>query len=366
LLDVFCREALLPQAKAALEKRLADAALEESARERLTEVLDWTRPALVAEIWQNRRQIAEQHLLVDVARQSLNATRPSHFSRIDDRTAWCVSGQNLEPGEYPVGVAIAHPSRPAWMCHLVNLPTPLRRMRYHYDVKRDEQQRLAELTERTLRAFIVERSYLSDLQILLFQELHAATVSRLIGDYFLAVDDRRQEQGAYNLGGLNVSHHGRICYVLCLMGTLDAGGSFLEALRKQRFLPPLANEAPYDWPWIAALTIAQREPWPQVDAWLASAIDRREPLVVGRDTQDDEAAKKQQVGPVMALPELGATAAAILLDRHGQSPEMFGLQPTSASVLRNVGCPAYRFSTSTGRQEVLRWWSTRQRSEKTP
>ena len=115
LLDLLCQDELVPQLKTALETRLGSAALDDSARERLNEVLEWTRPALVAEIWQNRRQIAEQHLLVDVARQSLNATKPSHFSRIDDRTATCASGQNLTPGEYRVGLAIAHPERPGWM-----------------------------------------------------------------------------------------------------------------------------------------------------------------------------------------------------------------------------------------------------------
>ncbi len=292
LIDWFCQDELLPLVKTALETKLASAALEEAARDRLTEVLDWTHPALAAEIWRDRRQLSEQHLLVNVARQSSTATRPSHFSRIDDRTATCVSGQNLTPGEYPVGRAIAHPTNRDWMCHLVNLPTPRRRMRYTYEAKRDEQQRLAELTERTLRAYAAERTHLTDLQILLLDELHPATVSRLIGDYFLAVDDRRLEQG-YNFGGINVSHHGRICSVLSSLGTREVAPGVLQALRQQRFLPPLAGEAPYDWPWIAALTIADRDPWPEADAWLASLIDRRELLYLGKDAQDDEGARQE-------------------------------------------------------------------------
>lgn len=354
LLDLLCQDELVPQLKAALQTRLASAALDDAARDRLKEVLEWTAPALVAEIWQNRHQIAEQHLLVDVARQSLNATRPSHFSRIDDRTATCVSGQNLTPGEYPVGLAIAHPERPAWMCHLVNVPTPRRRMRYAYDVQRDEQQRLGELTERTLRTYTADRAYLSDLQILLLQELDPATVSRLIGDYFLAVDDRREEAGAYNLGGINVSHHGRVCYVLSLLGTQAAAPRLLEALQKQRFLPPRGGEAPFDWPWIAALAIAERDPWSEADAWLASLLDRREPLIVGRDVDGEN--RDAADGKAANAPELGATAAAMLLDRHDKAPEMFGLLPYNTSVLRNVGCPAYRYASPTSRQEVIRWW----------
>ncbi len=49
----------------------------------------------------------------------------------------------------------------------------------------------------------------------------------------------------------------------------------------------------------------------------------------------------------------------MLLDRHEQLPERFGLQSANTSVLRNVGCPAYRFTSSTGRQDVLNWWSQR-------
>jgi hypothetical protein len=236
-------------------------------------------------------------------------------------------------------------------------------MRYAYDVKRDEQQRLTELTERTLRAYTADRTYLNDLQVLLLQELEPAAVSRLIGDYFLAVDDRRQEAGAFNLGGLNVSHHGRICYMLAQIGTHDAAPRLLEALNKRRFLPPQPEEAPYDWPWIAALSIADRDPWPEADAWLASLLDRREPLLVGRQLEDENDGEPRAAKSTFAPPELGATAAAMLLDRHDQAPAMFGLEPVNTSVLRNVGCPAYRFTTPTARQEVIRWWDTRRKQE---
>jgi hypothetical protein len=219
-----------------------------------------------------------------------------------------------------------------------------------------------------LSAFTAVRAYLSELQILVLDQLHPATVSRLIGDYFLAVDDRRQEQAAQTVGGVNVSHHGRICYVLAQMGTREAAPGFLQALRKQRFLPPAADGAPYDWPWIAALAIAQRDPWPEVDGWLASLIDRREPLIAGPESDEDEAEKKQTAAG--APPELGATAAALLLDRHEQAPERFGLEPIRSSELRTVGCPSYRFTTSTGRQDVLNWWANRQKQaaqrEKSP
>jgi hypothetical protein len=234
-------------------------------------------------------------------------------------------------------------------------------------VQREEEQRLAEITQRTLQAYTAEGTYLNDLQMLLFHELHAATVSRLVGDYFLTVDDRRQDQGAYNLGGINSSHHARMCYVLSLMGTREVAPGLLDALKKQRFLPPVRGEAPYDWPWIAALAIADRDPWADVDAWLATLLDRREPLIVGRDPEEDP-----RIGPntLLTTPELGATAAALLLERHQQQPGTYGLEEVPNSTLRNSGCTAYRYTTPTGRQQVLAWWeSQRQRKaqqEKSP
>ena len=42
---------------------------------------------------------------------------------------------------------------------------------------------------------------------------------------------------------------------------------------------------------------------------------------------------------------------------------MFGLEAINISVLRNVGCPAYRFTTPTARQEVIRWWEGQRKPE---
>ena len=65
------------------------------------------------------------------------------------------------------------------------------------------------------------------------------------------------------------------------------------------------------------------------------------------------------------FPELGATAAGQLLDRHEQRTESFDLQAVSTSELRNAGCPAYRFRTPTARQQVIRWWEA-QKNAKVP
>src|SRR5581483_3855094 len=140
---------VLPQVKAALEKRLADGQLANDAQTRLTAVLDWTRPAMTAEFWQSGRHLGIQHMIVGVPHFPQGARRASHFDSIDDQTAHCVSGNSLSPGDYPVGVFFPHPLTLEACFQLVNLPTPRKRMAYEYYVKRDESLRRAEISQRT-------------------------------------------------------------------------------------------------------------------------------------------------------------------------------------------------------------------------
>src|SRR6185436_7373937 len=110
-----------------------DAATEQ----RLRAVYEWTQPAMVAEIWSAQRHVTIQYLLVDVPQFPEGGLRATHFDSIDERTAHCVSGNSLVPGDYAVGVAIPHPEGREVMFHLQNLPTPRRRLAYTYKVKRD-------------------------------------------------------------------------------------------------------------------------------------------------------------------------------------------------------------------------------------
>ena len=41
-----------------------------------------------------------------------------------------------------------------------------------------------------------------------------------------------------------------------------------QAIQHKRFLRP-SSLGPYELPWLAALSIAARDPWPEADAWLA-------------------------------------------------------------------------------------------------
>ena len=135
LLDLLARDQYVPQLKKAIEARLAG---DLAARRRCpaaSSCSDWTKPELVAEFWQGGRQTGEQHLVVGVPTLSPSAAKPTHFDRADDRVAHYVSGNSLSPGDYPVGEAFPHPLFEHGFFHLVNLPTPRRRMAYLYSTE---------------------------------------------------------------------------------------------------------------------------------------------------------------------------------------------------------------------------------------
>jgi hypothetical protein len=335
----------LPRVKEALQRRLAAGADAETAA-RLKKLLDLARPAMVAECWQARRHVGEQHLLVGVPSLGPGASRASHFDRIDDQVAHCVSGHNLSPGDYPVGVAFPHPdpTQHAFF-RLVNLPTPRRRIEYQRYVKTDEATRLAAISRRTLDRMLAERRRLTEPELLMLAELDPKEVSRFAGEYFHAVDD-----GALPLVGIphyppiheraggRPSRFGMICAELVADGTKEAIPGLLKAIDKGRFLPP-SDVAPYRLEWLAALAIAARDPWPEVDQWLGGLIGRDDLLVEGFPNG----------------PRLGATAGAVLLRRHGRSLSEFGLQ-RAAGLAPSPPIDGYRFSSPDAPKKVQQWW----------
>jgi hypothetical protein len=357
LQDALARDECLPQVKAALEAKRASASADGQGR--IDELLELMRPAMVAEFWQSRHHIGTQHLLVGVPSMSPGAIRPSHFDRIDDHTAHCVSGSNLSPGDYPVGVAVPHPhpAKEGALFHLVNLPTPRRRMAYEYCLKIDESRRLAELCHRPLARMLKEKKPLSRLEMAVFEQFDADDLSVFAGKFFNLVDDEplpRDEPAAadpFGSGSGNPlkaidraasrsSRHGMLAGRLVMLGNHQAIPGLLEALDAGRFLPPKAD-APYRLGWLAALAIAHRDPWPETDAWLAGLLDHKELLI-------------EKSGPA---PELAATAAALLLKRHQQDPALFGLEPCVAEALADAGLSGYRFHSEADRQKMRQWWN---------
>lgn len=341
LLDALARDEYVPQVTAAIQARLTR---NPAATARLQELLDWTKPALVAEFWHGRHQLGEQHLLVGVPTLSPGAARHTYFDRIDDCVAHYVEGNSLTPDtDYPVGVAFPHPSKEdAFFC-LVNLPTPRRRMAYGCRVQIDESKRLAALSRRTLDRFLADKHPLTELEVLMLGGLDPTEASRFAGRYFLLLDDGRLPNSNLSPVGGRSSRFGMMCSLLALDGTKDALPGLTDAIAKNAFLPP-TTAAPYRWPWIAAFSIAARNPWPDVDVWLADHMDAHDALVEGDPSS----------------PDVGATAAALLLSRHGGAPDQLDLQPTADPVLTKLRVDGYRFTSDEARKKVKQWWEEQQ------
>ena len=336
LRDALARDDLLDATKAAIERRLAAPGLSPLVEGRLRTLWDWTRPAMVAEYWSDGRHHGIQHLLIGVPNQTVGQRTPSHFDRIDDTTAHCVSGQSLSPGDYPVGIFLPHPKseEPGAAFHLVNLPTPGRRMAYEVYVQLDDSIRLAPISQRTLRFYLNRRQRLSTEERHRLPYLDAAALSEFVGAFCLAVED----------GPLDhfVTHHEAVCLTLLPRGKHVALPSLLEAIDGGRFAPP-REEFPFSVAWHVALEIAHRERWEGDDEWLLNLVDRTEPLVgLGKDP-----------APV------GATAAALLVERHQLNPADYGLERSNEPPLADVRFVTYRFTRPDGALRFREAWSAK-------
>jgi hypothetical protein len=347
LLDLLARDDYVTRLKQAIQARVAKKP-DRRAAASLQALLDWTKPELVVEYWKDRRLHTQTSLLVGVAKVAKEGTTPTCFDRVDDRTAHCKSGNSLRPGSYPVGKAFPHRLQEGAFFHLVNLPTPRRRMAYVSCVNVDESKRLAALSQRTLDGLLAEKRPLSEMQLLMLAQLDPAEVSRFADKYFLAAQDRRLSQsGPRRIGG-HPSQFGTIAARLAIDGSKEATTGLIEAIAKNRFLPPTLL-APYRLDLLAVLSVAARDPWPSADDWLADRLNESEPLMLGLPT----------------APEIGATAAAVLLNRRGQTPESHGLQPAPEPLMSDLHVAGYRFASEEARKKVIQWW-TQQSSRKGP
>ncbi len=355
LRDLLANDANIVPVRQALETRLDDARLGSEAQRRLKDVLELTKPAMVAEYWNGGHHRSIQRLLVDVP-SVLEGFGTSHFDRIDDQTAHCVTGVNLSEGDYPVGVAIPHPSpdpqeRTAFF-QLVNLPTPRRRMAYEYQVKQDEAVRYAAVVARTIDRYLALQQPIDERTMVMILQFEPREVSRFAGRYLATIDDRRIAIQPVQVNGVEVelpvqdegpSIHTQLCSWLAFRGTQEVAPGLLTAIKEDRLLAPNENMS-YRYDRYAALAIAQRDPWPDVDHWLEKVLASREVLFTG-----------QTEGP-----ELGATAAGILLRRHGGSVDDFALIPTGDAFAQRCGLEAYRYPTDDAPKQVADWWRSRQ------
>lgn len=282
----------------------------DSAAVRLRTLREWSQPGLAAEFWKSRQNFAIQYLIVGQPSRAEGALRPSLFDRVEGNTAHCVSGNSLRAGEYPLHVAFPHPREQASFFRLIPLPTARERLIYQYETETlSDDVRLREITERTLRPALLDRRAFDESELWLLPHLDPRAVAAILRQYFRDAPDERFDLSklAPMLTDVSSSHR-TACVMLALDGTHDAVPSLVELARSRRAME-LSTDEPHAVPWIAALAIAQRDPWDGVDGWLAELLTCEDRITFGQGTHA----------------EVGATAAAILLSRHGQPLEEFGL-----------------------------------------
>ncbi len=346
LVDAMMRDENVPLIRQALAPWLEKDLQDHYRMRALEELWLWCQPGVVAEVWQSRKLVTVQHLALGVPQYPAGAMTATLFDRADQHKAHCVQGNSLVQGEYPCHRAIAHPQGiPGVMFHLVYVPTPRKRFQYQARlVHTPSQEYLAAITQRTCRWWIDQQHYLQGHEWLLLAELEPQALSQALAEYLLAVPDRpmQRDRGPQALEA--ASHHGKLCRWLASSGTREVIPALHQAIRQKRVLPPDPQRAPYHWPWIALLAISSRNVSAELEPLLVNWVEVREALV-----QRDPATAR---GP---LPEVGAAAAALLLDRYHVSYRQFGLIEVRDRQLYNVGCPAYRFRSEEDRQRVLQW-----------
>jgi hypothetical protein len=300
----------------------------------------------------------EQHLIVGQPQHAPGAEHPSFFDHVEGNVAHCASGNALLPGNYTVGVAFP---APRWnqgaaeaVFHLVSLPTPRRQIAYSYYVKTDPAERLTKISRLTLDRLLAEKKLLNDQELGMLGQLDAHEVSKFAARYFNLVDDGAVEEevdSEYSTSrkhlGSESSRFGSICAQLAIDGTREALPALLGAIQQKRFLPPTPL-APYRLEWLAAFSIARRDPWPGVDAWLAENIDNQLTLDIGHN---DSA-------------EVGATAAGLLLERNHENPGSFGLRSSVDPHLQEYKVSGYTYSTPDRAEKVRKWWALRAEANK--
>ena len=333
LTDLISRPDYTDEVRKELQARL-EQSTDTAVSERLEQLLAWYDPAMVAEIWNHQQVYGIQHMLVDVPQMSIGQKGPTHFDRIDDRTAHCVRGNALDPGDYPVGVAIPHPKvEESYLYHLINLPTPRRRLAFDYYSRRPAADRLRELSERTLDRLVAQRRRLTEHEWNYFRQLDAGALSVFAGRYLAAVPDAAR----YEFNG-SPTDHALICELLIKLGTREAlPGLTVEGTSGA--LSKLSDTLPVNFAYVAALSIAARDLDPAVDTWLAAQISQAAPLSLTADA-----------------PDFGATCAALLLARHDQSARAFGLTTAPDEQIDANFFAGFRFSHPDDRAAVIEWW----------
>ncbi len=117
LLDLIARDETRQQVLDMLAAKI-EAHPQTAAAQKMQYLAEFAKPGMAAEAWSDHHNRAVQYLTLGVPQ--LNDTvvppRATHFDRIDEQTAHCVTGNSLTEGDYPVRVGIPHPEPGATRC----------------------------------------------------------------------------------------------------------------------------------------------------------------------------------------------------------------------------------------------------------
>ncbi|HEV3344005.1 MAG TPA: hypothetical protein VG125_26760 [Pirellulales bacterium] len=352
LLALLVRDDQTSRVKAAVDERLAAGQIDDDARQRLGDLAEWMRTWLAVELWTERKVTSILELPVGVPYESPMAPRPTLFDRCDGRVAHCTSDAVLGPRDYPVGVLFPHPSflRSDSQFVIFDLPTPRSRLAYHYRIKTKRDERLPELSERTLARLAAEKRPMKQAELLMLPSLDAHAVSRFAAKYLPAVGDPLPPDKLQEEQAGRGSPYENLCNMLVEIGTHEAVPGILNAIKSGSLAKPTAKpgKPQGDWRWVAALAILASDPGPDADRILPDLIGLTDPLVLNGESACD----------------VGATAAAILVDSHHVTLEKFGLEQADDPLLAEFGGIGYRFNPPEMRRKVQEWWRQQKQAQK--
>jgi hypothetical protein len=341
LLEMMVRDDLFPRVAQEINEALQEKELTDAGRRRLTALFDLTRPALAAELWSNGEIVTIQHLFVGIPQRPDGGVRDTHFDRIDDQTAHCVSGNSLIPGDYPVGVAFPHPDplKTSPIYRLTSLPDFARRLRYLAEASDEDSIRWKRLSEQAMAAFVSRQQTLTPPQIAMLAQLEPSVVSRFAGAYLTTVEDAVDQSLIIPGTQITASRHGMVAWQLAQFGSIDAMPGLMEAERTERILIP-AGDVRIRAGYLALLAIAARSPPSDANPWLAALAARHEPCLESATARAD----------------VSASAAALLLARLGRTASTFDLAETE-SPIPSLSVGLYHFRSEDGRRRFADWLS---------
>ncbi len=316
-------------------------------------------PTIAAEFWRDRTLSSAQILEIGVPQKSGQMLSETHFENLDGTTVECVKGNYLKPGKYRLDRAIPHPQFPDAYFHLVDISSPRRQLAYPILLEESGENRWTEIVLRTLTPRLEKKECLSAAELVMLARIKPEVAVPLAGRFLAEVDadDLREMDELLQLTysvqfrGQKITHHALLCFLVGQSGTKNDAKILLSAIRNHKSLA-CGESQQYAMGYVAALALAQRDPWDGVDDWLLSLLEVEEPLVFSgeRMTFSDPmqlsiplggADKSRQMSLTQQVPTVGATAAGLWMKRHEMDPKDAGLTPLAYTLLENCGVQAF-------------------------